>query len=205
MSTDKRPPHWAETILRLLLDVRRQEDVTGDLLEEYRESIVPALGSRADSWYLRQVAWHVARHVMLPAALIALILIVRDLFDTLDPVHYVPGVIHPRSSLMSWALIVTFACAAGRTTWLTSRIRSGVLVAFASAVLGGICSAVGAGVLLAIWHDPATLHAWETSGGLDEALWGVPLLLIPIGGVTGAAGALLTKLLSLPFSTNRYQ
>jgi hypothetical protein len=45
-------------------------------------------------------------------------------------------------------------------------------------------------VCLAIWHDPQTLRAIQGSGGLDEALWGGQLLLIPIGLTAGAIGAL---------------
>jgi hypothetical protein len=50
------PPAWAEAILRALLEPRSQDTVTGDLLEEYREAIVPArseFGARI--WYVRQV------------------------------------------------------------------------------------------------------------------------------------------------------
>ena len=54
--SDARPPRWAEAILRLLLKPEDRESVSGDLLEEYRETIVPALGSAADRWYVRQVA-----------------------------------------------------------------------------------------------------------------------------------------------------
>src|SRR5215467_7782266 len=72
------PPTWAESLLRLLLTSKDRESVSGDLLEEYRESIVPALG-----------VW-------------------RYLLDTLVPIHYTPGVIALRSAVMSWALIATF-------------------------------------------------------------------------------------------------
>ena len=50
------PPRWAESLLRILLPPEDRDSVSGDLLEEYRESIVPALGGKADGWYVRQVA-----------------------------------------------------------------------------------------------------------------------------------------------------
>jgi len=56
------PPAWAEAVLRALLEPRNRDTVTGDLLEEYREAIVPArsaLGARI--WYVRQVASFVTR------------------------------------------------------------------------------------------------------------------------------------------------
>ena len=50
------PPGLAELILRGLLPLDMRETVSGDLLEEYRESRVPAVGEfRADLWYWRQV------------------------------------------------------------------------------------------------------------------------------------------------------
>ena len=49
------PPQWAESLLRLILRPDDRDSVSGDLLEEYRESIVPALGATANRWYIRQV------------------------------------------------------------------------------------------------------------------------------------------------------
>jgi hypothetical protein len=50
------PPVWAEVLLRTMLAQRSQDTIAGDLLEEYRESVVPAVGTfRARIWYLRQV------------------------------------------------------------------------------------------------------------------------------------------------------
>src|SRR5262245_21215777 len=51
-----KPPLWAEAWLRTLLAQRSEDTITGDLLEEYRESVLPAVGTfRARIWYLRQV------------------------------------------------------------------------------------------------------------------------------------------------------
>jgi hypothetical protein len=51
-----KPPLWAETFLRMLLAQRSEDTIAGDLLEEYRESVLPAVGTfRARIWYLRQV------------------------------------------------------------------------------------------------------------------------------------------------------
>jgi hypothetical protein len=144
------------------------------------------------------------RLAAVPAMLITLTFTVRDLFDTRAPVTYTPGVIHPRSAIMSWTLVLIFAFAGARAVWLTKRIRSGVFVALITAALGGIGSILTAAAMLAIWHDPATLQAWQSSGGLDEALWGVPLLLIPIGLVTGTIGATVSRILLVPFATTSH-
>jgi hypothetical protein len=202
MTTDDRqfvaPPAWADALLRLLLAPASRESVSGDLLEEFRETIVPARGrAAADAWYVKQVAGFLWRACWLPGVLVAAILIVRLLFDAWAPVLYTRGV-HPRSAVMTWMLMATFASAACWQTWRTGHARTGVLVALAAAVIGGVLSGAGALLFVAIWHDPSTLRAIQNSGGLDEALWAVPLLLLPIGLMTGAAGALMGKGLTWP-------
>jgi hypothetical protein len=50
------PPRWAEWLLRVFLDPRDRKTITGDLLEEYREAVLPSRGQyRARLWYVRQV------------------------------------------------------------------------------------------------------------------------------------------------------
>src|SRR5882724_6975624 len=166
--------HW------LLLRPEDCESVSGNLLEEYREAIVPAMGPRARWWYLRQVGWFLLRASWLWGVAIGATLVARYLFDTLAPVSYGPGVVHPRSQMMSQAIVAIFGAAACWNTWRTTHIRTGVLVAVAAAVIGGVLSSAATGVMLALWHDPATLDAWQGSGGLGEAFVGVPILLIPI-------------------------
>jgi branched-subunit amino acid ABC-type transport system permease component len=101
--------------------------------------------------------------------------------------------------------MLIFALGGARAVWRTGCLSSGVFVAFVSACLGGMGSIAGAASMLAIWHDPATLQAWRTSGGLDEALWGIPLLLTPLGLVTGTIGAMVSWLMLRPFSARRYR
>ena len=56
-SEEADPPAWAESFLRTLLEPRDRDTVTGDLLEEYREVVLPQRGAlRAKLWYVRQVA-----------------------------------------------------------------------------------------------------------------------------------------------------
>ena len=183
------PPWWAESLLRMFLATGDRDSVSGDLLEEYRESIVPTLGAGADRWYVRQVAWYVLRATLPWAALVGSILVGRYLLDTLVPTQYTRGVPHPRSTIMSWALIATYALVGCRQSWRAGQLRSGIVAAFLTAALGGALSSVGTMLCLAIWHDPATWRAIQGSGGIDEALWGVPLMLVPVGSIVGAVGA----------------
>jgi hypothetical protein len=188
------PPRWAESLLRMLLAPADRDSVSGDLLEEYRESVLPALGGKAKRWYVRQVAGYVLRKSWFWGALVGAVLVTRYLFDTLSPVRYTPGIAHPRSTIMSYGLMATFALGAGWQAWRSGHLGSGVLVAFATAVFGGALSAAGTLACLAIWHDAGTLTAVRSSGGLAEALWGVPLLLVPIGLITGSMGAIAGRL-----------
>jgi hypothetical protein len=188
------PPRWADSLLLMLLPREDRESVSGDLLEEYRESIVPTLGRAADTWYVRHVAAYVLRVTWAWAAIVGAILLTRYLFDSLVPAQYTPGVIHPRSAMMSYSLMATFALGSGWQAWRSGHVRSGMVVALAAALFGGALSALGTLACLAVWHDPETLRAVQGSGGFAETLWGVPPLLIPIGLTTGSTGAIAARL-----------
>ena len=47
---------WGDFVLRLLVRRRDRDTISGDLLEEYREHVLPARGPRAARfWYVRQI------------------------------------------------------------------------------------------------------------------------------------------------------
>lgn len=47
---------WADVLLRLLLDARDRDTISGDLLEEYREEVMKTRGPLAARfWYVRQI------------------------------------------------------------------------------------------------------------------------------------------------------
>lgn len=187
--SNARPPQWAEAILRLLLKPEDRESVSGDLLEEYRDTIVPALGSAADRWYVRQVGSFLLRTSWAWGAVVGAALVIRYLFDTLVPVTDY----RMRARTLTYAIMAACLLAGFSAAWRTRCIRAGVLISFSAATLGALFSIVGAAVMLAIWHDPATLDEWRSSGGLDEAFIDVPLKVIAIGAAMGIAGALLGK------------
>jgi hypothetical protein len=55
-ASTEQPPRWAERLLRLFLHPRDRDTIAGDLLEEYRDTVLPARGRlRARLWYVRQV------------------------------------------------------------------------------------------------------------------------------------------------------
>jgi len=56
IDTHASPPRWAEALLGMVLRPVDRESIPGDLLEEYRETRRPSLGSfRTNVWYLKSV------------------------------------------------------------------------------------------------------------------------------------------------------
>jgi hypothetical protein len=183
------PPAWAESVLQMILRPDDRDSVSGDLLEEYRESIVPARGRKAYRWYVRQVAWYVLRATWAWGALVAAICLWRYLIDTLAPIHYTPGVVALRSAIMSWALIATFISGAAWHAWRTGHPVGAVFLTLVTAYVGAVIAMAGTAVLFALRHDPATIAAIDASGGRGE-LWAIPLVLQPvIAIVLGSVGA----------------
>jgi hypothetical protein len=203
MSVDRlnpRPPRWAEALVRSVIEPRHRESLSGDLLEEYRDTIVPSLGGGARRWYVARALGFLWRAVWPWAWLIAAILVARGVVDMLVPTHYTRGVVHPRSRIMGEALVMVWVSSGLIAAWRFGRIRSGVLVAFSAAVAGGAMSVVGSLLSLALWHDPQTMDAIAHSGGLDE-IYGVPLILVPVGtwfGIIGACAGMAARLALRP-------
>jgi hypothetical protein len=204
MKTDHsnaRPPQWAEALLRLLLKPKDRESVSGDLLEEYRDTIVPTRGPAADRWYVWQVGSFLFRRSWGWGAVVGAALVIRYLFDTLVAVTDY----RMRATTLTYTIIGVCLLAGFSTAWRTRSIRAGVLTSFSAATIGALLSIVGSGVMLAIWHDPATLDEWRNSGGLGEAFIDVPLKVVAIGAAMGSVGALLGKAVanSLPMHEER--
>lgn len=192
--SDARPPRWAEALLRVLLKPDDRESVSGDLLEEYRDTIVPARGRAADWWYIRQVTWYLLRASWVWGALMGAALVFRYLLDILVP----PADYWMRATVLSWTILGVCMLAGFVTAWRTRSMRAGVLAASTAATIAAIISIVGAAIMLAVWHDPATLEEWRRSGGVDEAFIDVPLKLMALGITIGGIGAALGKIVTTP-------
>jgi hypothetical protein len=206
MSVDRRPsspPDWAESLLRVMLSPKDRESVSGDLLEEYRESIEPSLGAGANRWYVRQVAGFVLRETWIWALLVASICVWRYLLDTLVPIHYTPGVITLRSQIMSWAFIATFASCAAWHAWRTTSIGRSILLVAISAFGGSLLAQLVTLLCLAFQHDPLTLAAIRGSGGFDELFIGPSIGLTMLGAVTGLPGAIAGRIAAAIYGASR--
>jgi hypothetical protein len=122
-------------------------------------------------------------------AILGAALVIRYLFDTLAP----PTDYKMRATVLTYTIMAACLLAGFSAAWRTRSLRAGVVTSLSAATMGALFSIVGTGIMLAIWHDPATLDAWRRSGGLDEAFIDVPLKVIALSGAIGTVGAVLGK------------
>jgi hypothetical protein len=190
MSIDAMPPDWAEALLRACLTPCDSDSVSGDLLEQYRESVRPARGRRrADLWYVTQVLGFVWRSARLWATLFAVAFLARTALDWLVP----PADFHARANVSTLLGVGIVLIAAFRAAARSGSFATGPLIGLATAAIAAPLELAGAITLLAARHDPITMAAIRTSGGLAEVLTLPLLMLLPgivlgtIGGILGAA------------------
>jgi len=186
------PPAWAEQVLRRLLKPEDRDSVSGDLLEEYRVSVVPSRGRiRADVWYIRQALGFVWRAAWVWGLLLAVSVIGRDTLDWwLSPTDD----FHARSIVSTSVAVALFACAGALTAWRSRSIRSGMLAGIATGLIGGLIVNVGSVVMLSINHDPHTMAMIRASGGLGE-VFSLPIFITLPGTVCATLGAVAAKTL----------
>jgi len=190
------PPRWAEALLRMFLKSADFDSVSGDLLEEYRDSIHPVRGQRgADAWYLMQVLGFVSRSARVWAFLFGVAFVTRTALDWLAP----PVDFHARSTVSTFLGIGILVAAGLWASWRSGSPFAGTLVGVAATSIGAVISVVGAAGLLAIWHDADTMAAIRASGGLGE-VFELPLVMIlpgaVLGTIGGAVGATIQRLRS---------
>ena len=178
------PPRWAEALLRAFLKPGDFESVSGDLLEQYRDSIYPARGQRrADLWYVSQVFTFVSPGARLFAVLFSAQFLARTALDWFLP----PADFHARSTV-STALGVGVLLVAGFwATWRSDSFRAAAIAGVLTASLASVTSIIGAAVMLAFWHGPQTLTAIRSSGGLEE-VFSLPLMMVLPGALFGVCG-----------------
>jgi hypothetical protein len=186
-ATSATPPGWADALLRLFLASGDVDTVSGDLLEEYRDSILPARGRRrADWWYITEVFGFIWRGARLWAALFGGAFVVRTALDWFAP----PRDFHTRatvSTVLAFGILLAAGCWAARRS---GSFVAGTVAGIATAGFGAFVSIGGAAALLAIAHDPGTMAAIRGSGGLGEEFT-LPLTLVLPGAVLGTVGGML--------------
>ncbi len=191
-----RPPRWMESLLRLLLDPVNAETVSGDLIEEYRESIYPRKGKRrADLWFLRQVAGFAWRSAFVGAVILAILVSGRFAYDTFAP----PADWGPRSAFSTWSSMAMYLFVGFWAARRTRLVRTGMLIAVSTHLIAHVLSIVVTVVLFfaVIRHDSAMLTLFYQTGGWGEQ-WALPLMALPIVFALGSIGAALQKVSILP-------
>jgi hypothetical protein len=179
-----RPPLWAELALRLLLQPEDAETVSGDLLEEYRDTIYPSRGRwRANLWFVRQVADFAWRGTAVWRLLVGLTA------PTSFPVF------------TAWSVPLPAIClllvASGRRAWRTGSVPRGALAACS---ISAIATFVAVAVLLmrvtaAGAPSNGPMPSLHESRPLVSLL--VPMLMFATGTAVGTVGAVAGKVLAL--------
>jgi hypothetical protein len=199
--------NWADFALRLLLKPRDRDTISGDLLEEYREEILPAKGPvAARFWYLRQVLtfvgpaqWGLAIGVAAGALNLMGTAVEPLAEDTAGVMSIWVG-----GLLSLWTL--TGFGAARRERRFRDAVTAGVLVGFATMAVVHLAAIVRVNVflkqiryrddwqgLLARFHasDFRSLRAYANY----DYIRGTPLLLA-LGAIAGAVSGALGGALS---------
>jgi hypothetical protein len=189
MTTNVTPPAWAETVLRAVLKPTDFATVSGDLLEEYRETVYPARGRQnADRWYVVQIFGFAMRSVALWGALFGFAEVARTALDWFVPTHD----FSVRSAVSTYVGIGLLLTTGFWSAWRSGSVASGPVSATLTVIIGEIISSIGAAAMLVMFHDPRTMSAMEASGGLSEAFTLPIILVLPallLGTLGGALGA----------------
>jgi hypothetical protein len=171
------------------------ETVSGDLLEEYRETVRPALGGlRADVWYVAQVLSFIPPACWVFGGAQGAAMVIRNAVDWFIPTAN----FNTRSMVTTLTAVALFLAAGVWVAWRSGSLRGGLLAGFVTSVAAAFASIVGAACLLFFRHDPSTLLAIAHSGGLGE-VFELPVLLIVPATFVAAIGAAAGKLLRMSF------
>jgi hypothetical protein len=213
------PPRWAEFALSLLLKASDRESIPGDLLEEYREEVLPNSGwLRSRLWYGKQVL-SLFRH-LLPAAaygvalgcLLSLGVVAINVVLPLLPAQLAPlrQAVETGSEIVSWLGVLLLWAVAGFLAWrrsgkLGAALKAGALAALVSMGMVMLTFALVDNLFLGlvsrqpekIWgfaHSGyQSMRAYINHGLLRGLLFALPVMTAA-GALLGALGGLGAKL-----------
>jgi hypothetical protein len=189
------PPRWADTMLRLLLKPADRDAVSGDLLEEYRDSVRPTRGRRrADAWFVGQVARVLWNATWLWALLLTAAVVGRDALDWwLAPTEDY----YARSVVSTWTAVSLFALSGGWIAWRSRSIRASIAAGVATGATAAVVTIAASAAELTMHHDPHTMRMIAASGGLGE-LFLLPLIaIVPATVISTVAGIVAKSLASM--------
>ncbi len=188
------PPPWAVWLLVTLVPRRHRDILSGDVMDRYRDQILPARGRpRANRWFVAQTvqcAWAQSRWALL---------VVLLSFLVGDGLHAKPP--EGGSTLRSWLTTTGPAWALGavavRTGWRTG--------AWAALITGGLAAGVGTAAILVLTTvtlaiaQPQLMKigmSWESLRDLGAILGGTTLTGTTVAAAGGLVGALATRVAS---------
>jgi len=190
---DATPPAWAEGLLQFVVRRDHRDSISGDLLEEYRERILPARGAAAaDRWYVAQMLVYLWRATWVWAVAFAVAALLRDAMDRFDP----PQSYYLRSQVTTFTAIALFAAAGFFGARRTQSFVGGALSGTAMGLIAAVITVTASAVMLAIAHDSATMDAIARSGGLGETFI-LPFVIVVPGTVFATIAAVLGRLSTL--------
>jgi hypothetical protein len=185
-------------MLSALLPRASDESVSGDLLEQYRETVFPARGALgANVWYVRQAAGFLWRSTWIFVVFFASILILRTIVDTFAPPGLAPHSYQFRSALSGRSAIGTFLVAGLFAGYRTGRSSAGLLTALVTSAAGyaiAVCFDIVL-FLTVIQHDAEKLSLFYITGGWGEEL-GLPIIHTFIAAMLGLLGGTCGEYLS---------
>jgi hypothetical protein len=183
------PPAWAEALLASMLSPADRDAVTGDLLEQYRDTVDPQRGhAAANRWYIQQVAGFAWRRHQLWVALLVVLFFGRSAYDAFEPTA---TLISTRAQVTTWTLMALWAGAGFTAAWRTRLFRAGLVAGAVTSVAAGFLTAISSLLVyggLALAPHTYQLFAIQQSGGIDEVLL-LPFVVVPFAtALAGAAG-----------------
>jgi hypothetical protein len=132
------------------------------------------------------------RAIVIWGAAFSAVFLSRTAFDWLVPTTD----FQTRSMVTTYVSVGLLAVIAFWGAWWSRSLGGGILAAVSATLVAAVFSTVGVAVMLALWHDAATLHAIDGSGGLAEAFTFPFMLAIPalvVGAVGSALGTVTRK------------
>jgi hypothetical protein len=174
----------------MVLAQKNRDSVSGDLLEAYRDAIVPARGPvAADAWYVRQVAGFVWRATWPWALVFSGAFVARNAVDWLIPTTD----FHLRSEITTFLAIGTLALTGFWTAWRSGSAIAGLLITILTSQIAAMFSVAGATLLLALLHSPSVERNIAGSGGIEE-VYVLPFLMIVPATIVGTVSAIAGRI-----------
>jgi hypothetical protein len=180
----------------VLLPPDEAETVSGDLIEEYRETMYPARGRwRADLWFVRQVSGFAWRGNLIWGVLLALAFLVHPtvLLGIWQPRGWPPRPSwQPNGIVLELAVIaIAVFLLAARSAWRMGHVRSGIIVAGSIGTAGGVVFFAGSIFEIALSGRGNALQS------VRQLLLMIPYVTLSLAFLLGTAGAVIGKVLRI--------